>query len=45
MRWYEWSVIVASQLWMAASLAFIAYQNVIMARMLAELTALVARTH
>ena len=28
-----------------AGLAFIAYQNVILARMLAELTALVARTH
>ena len=45
MRWYEWMVIVASQVWMAACLAFIAYQTVILARMLGELTALVARTH
>jgi len=31
--------------WMTAGLMFIAYQNVILARMLSEMTALIARIH
>jgi hypothetical protein len=39
MQWYVWVVIVASQVWLVSCLVFIAYQYVIVARMLAEVTA------
>jgi hypothetical protein len=38
-------VIILGFSWMTLGLVFIAYQTVILARMLADITALVARTH
>jgi hypothetical protein len=38
-------MIILGFAWMTVGLVFLGYQNVILARMLAEITALVARTH